>query len=73
MSVDKPSEAVRPRRIKYHSSTQRGAGASMRDDSDNPLSQNFLPLDERGERGRARWWALHGKKYARKDVVEFDG
>jgi len=47
-------------------------GSSGRDDSDNPLSQNFLPLDDRGERGRARWWALHGKKYARKDVVEFD-
>jgi hypothetical protein len=66
-------EKVRPRRIKYHSSTQRGAGASSRDDSDNPLSQNFLPPDERGERGKARWWALHGKKYARVGAVEFDG
>lgn len=62
----------RPRRIKYHSMTQ-GAGTSFRDDMDNPLSQNFLPLDERGDRGKARWWALHGKKYGSRDVVEFDG
>lgn len=71
--ADKPSEAIRPRRIRYHSSTQRGVGSSGRDDSDNPLSQNFLPLDDRGEQGKARWWALHGKRFARKDVVEFDG
>jgi len=68
-----PEVKVKPRRIKYHSSTQKGAGASFRDDTDNPLSQNFISPDDRGERGKARWWALHGKKFARRDTVEFDG
>lgn len=66
-------QSQRPRRIKYHSSTQRGVGASFKDDSDNPLSQNFLALEERGEKGKARWWALHGRKFAKVGTVEFDG
>lgn len=71
--MQSPEVKVKPRRIKYHSSTQKGVGAGYKDDSDNPLSQNFIPPEDRGDRGKARWWALHGKKFARRGTVEFDG
>lgn len=65
------NKPIRPRKIRYHSSTQKGIGAGYRDDQDNPLSQNFLPLEDRGESGKARWWALYGRKFSRIGTVEF--
>ena len=32
------------------------------DNEDNPLSPTFIPLTERGHRGKARWWALQGRR-----------
>ncbi len=32
---------------------------------DNPMSAGFVPLTQRGERGIARWWALHARKNRR--------
>lgn len=60
----------RPRKIKYHSSTQQGTTSS---DYDNPLSANFRPPDERGQRGAARWWALWSQKFQKAGSVQFDG
>lgn len=58
-------------RIKYFGSGQTSVGSRAADDTDNPLSRNFLPLDERGEYGKARWWALFGKKFRNVGSVEF--
>ena len=66
-------EPKKPRRIKY--ALERDATHSApREDMDNPLSPNFLNLDARNEREKARWWALHGKKTVRDDsgVMEPD-
>lgn len=60
------------KRIKYFVGPQRDdQRPKAADDSNNPASMNFLPLEERTERGRARWWALHGTK-KRRDQAEFD-
>lgn len=69
--TDKP-QAIRPRRIRYQLDGRSG-GASSRDDFDNPLSANFLPPEERGAMGAARWFALNDKKFKRRDQAELDG
>jgi hypothetical protein len=44
----------------------------QRDDGkDDPGSPNFVPLEQRDERARARFWALYGKR-KRKDHGVFD-
>jgi hypothetical protein len=40
---------------------------------DNPLSANFVPPDERGAMGSARWFALHTKKFKDRGQAELDG
>lgn len=60
-------------RISYFQGVTRpGARGPWSEDEDNPLSPNFRSLEGRGERGRARWWALHGRKTARPTHGEFD-
>lgn len=61
MSGLKASPATKPA-IKYFGNHQRGPVVSIRDDSDNPLSENFIPLQDRSEYDKARWWALYSKK-----------
>ncbi len=29
---------------------------------DDPRSPNFVPMDERAERAKARWWAMRAKR-----------
>ena len=69
MSVAEP----KVRRIKY-ALERSGAHGSQKEDIDNPMSPNFLVLDARNEREKARWWAMHGKKNPRNDmgVMEAD-
>lgn len=69
--TDKP-QTIRPRRIRYQLDGRSGS-VTPRDDLDNPLSANFLPPDERGQMGAARWFALHAKKFKRNDQAELDG
>lgn len=54
-------------RIQYFGSllTTPGARDPWKDSSDNPMSPAFVPLTERGESGRARWWA----RFARRTVT----
>lgn len=47
--------------IKYFN-TVPDQNAGKVDDLDNPRSPAFVPLDQRGEAGKARWWALYGTK-----------
>lgn len=61
----------RPRRIRYMLDNRHGAPKRDQDDTNNPLSQNFMPLAERTEHQKARWWALYGRK-RRFPGVEFD-
>lgn len=28
----------------------------------NPMAASFVPLTDRSERAKARWWAIHAKK-----------
>lgn len=58
------------RAIPYH--RHSGKHEVWRDNPDNPLSPSFIPLTGRGERGKARWWALHARKQNRPANGEFD-
>lgn len=43
-------------------------------EQDNPNSPEFVPLEERGEMGKARFWALMKDKRKRQQVAGvFDG
>lgn len=53
------------RKLRYAGNI-RGEGAGEKREGglrpeDNPLSPEFVPLEERGEMGRARFWALRAK------------
>lgn len=39
-----------------------GRTGKWRDDEDNPASPFFIPLTDRGEGGKARWWAHQAKR-----------
>jgi hypothetical protein len=69
--TDKP-QTIRPRRIRYQLDGRSGA-TNSREDMDNPLSANFVPPDERGSMGSARWFALHTKKFKDRGQAELDG
>lgn len=69
--TDKP-ETIRPRRIRYQLDTRSGS-TTAKDDMNNPLSANFLPPEERGAMGAARWFALNSKKFRDRGVAELDG
>lgn len=59
---------------KYHSAVTRpGARSPWHESADNPLSPNFMPPEQRGEMGRARFWAAHSRrKKAREGTGQFD-
>lgn len=42
--------------------TRPGARVPWGEDEDNPLSPNFTPLTDRGERSKARFWAMHERR-----------
>jgi hypothetical protein len=63
---------VRRRNIRYHLSQQGAGRVKASEDTENPMAANFMPLAERSERGRARWWALHGRR-KRHENAEMDG
>ena len=44
-------------RLLYHN-----RGVPWRESEDNPLSPNFIPLTERSERARMRWWAQQQRR-----------
>lgn len=71
---DAPDEPVAARaRPRYHGSVTRpGATSPWGDSPDNPLSPNFVPLTNRTERGKARWWALKAKNSGRPTHGVFD-
>ena len=65
-SDDKPPR----RRIKYaltgsDVTTPGTRSVKWADSENNPLSAGFIPLTEREENGKARWWALHARRNKR--------
>lgn len=52
--------------------TRPGTRGPWNEDEDNPLAPNFRPLDDRNDKEKARWWALHGKKSYRPSHGEYD-
>lgn len=46
--------------IKYHLQTKQDRKDQERQE-DDPLLPTFIPLTERSETGKARWWARFGK------------
>lgn len=58
--------------IKYYLQTERDRKEQERME-DDPMSPMFVPLTERSETGKARWWAKFGKKARdKKYYAEFD-
>ncbi len=57
------AEAAHRQRIGYHggSLTQPGNVGPWRDSPDNPMAPGFVPLTDRSERAKARWWALRSR------------
>lgn len=63
---------VRKPKIKYHVSAERERQLTMAEE-DDPMSPSFIPLTERNETDRARWWASRARqKRAKRLYVEFD-
>lgn len=58
------------RNIKYMVTPQ--AEKAGEDEINNPLSPVFMPLEERTEYGKARWWAMRSER-KRKGQAEMDG
>ncbi|HEY6019117.1 MAG TPA: hypothetical protein VIY48_04230 [Candidatus Paceibacterota bacterium] len=59
-------------KIKYHVSAEREK-QMMASEEDDPMSASFIPLTERSETDKARWWANHAKaKRLRRNFAEFD-
>lgn len=59
--------------VKYHSTPRNPGGVlGWGDSEDNPLSPHFVPLEQRNEQQKARWWALHGRKKLRPAAGAYD-
>lgn len=58
--------------IKYHIASEAGR-KKQQEMADNPMLSTFVPLTERTEIDKARWWARFGKKARDKKYYgEFD-
>lgn len=68
------AERTTKRRLRY-----AAAGPTIREDvprlaeQDDPLSPNFVPLEERGPMGQARFWALRSQGSGKARAGVFDG
>lgn len=59
-------------KIKYHVGNEIER-QQLEKEQDDPLSPMFIPLTERSETGKARWWAGRAKAgRSKKTHVEFD-
>lgn len=67
----KPSEFPT---IEYFGSSGLTPGASERytREQDNPLSEAFVPLEQRDDMGQARFWARLAQRKARAPMSELD-
>ncbi len=61
-----------PRVLTHSSLTRPGARTPWSEDPDNPMSPAFVPLTERGERGKARFWARNARRRGRQIAGIFD-
>lgn len=65
MPVPKP-------KIKYHVANDAERRV-VEKEQDDPMSSMFIPLTERSETGKARWWANRAKAgRSKKSHAEFD-
>ena len=66
----------KPPGIQYHGGnldlSPGGVRVPWRESQDNPMSPSFIPLTERNERAKSRWWALYNKRNARPSHGVFD-
>ncbi len=63
---------IRKRKLRYARETGVTEREPWRDSADNPLSGAFLPLTERSEPSKARWWARIAQRNKRPDHVQYD-
>lgn len=56
---------LRKRKLRYAKDTGVTEKEPWMDSPDNPLSGAFVPLTERSEPGKARWWARTAQKLGR--------
>lgn len=59
-------------RLRYGLASPVSQPHDWRSDPNNPNSPNFVPLTERTERDKARFWALFSRKSRRQDHGVFD-
>lgn len=63
---------LRKRKLRYAQDTGVTEKEPWADSSDNPLSGAFVPLTERSEPGKARWWARIAQKLGRASHGQYD-
>ena len=63
---------LRKRKLRYAKDTGVAEREPWRDSSDNPLSGAFIPLTERSEPGKARWWAKIARRINRPSHGQYD-
>ncbi len=63
---------LRKRKLKYARDTGVTEKEPWRDSPDNPLSGAFVPLTERSEHGKARWWARTAQQLKRPSHAQYD-
>jgi hypothetical protein len=70
------SRKIRYANIRYHGgnnlTTPGRPSTEWKENEDNPMSINFVPVEDRNEMAKARWFALYGKKNRRPLAGQFD-
>lgn len=74
-STAKSPDQLKKRRIKYATGgeeavvrpgaaieTHPGADIPWRENPDNPMSPDYVPVATRNENAKARWWAKHTRR-----------
>ena len=63
---------LKKRKLRYARDTGVTEKEPWADSPDNPASGAFVPLTERSEHGKAKWWARVARKSIRPDHVQYD-
>ena len=63
---------LRKRKLRYARDTGVTEREPWSDSADNPASGAFVPLTERSEPSKAKWWARTAQRLKRSNHVQYD-